>query len=243
MKHLLIISFFTCLTLHAAPQKRPLQTPCKIKGPIIDCYWLEAQKTVMIGMQGAFIFYFKNLGDEPIIIQSVTATGDHTKLGQIGEIVNPGHQGHVYVQYLSDVPCTMQEEVVMRTNCEKDSVIRFKLKLQFVEPQVDYIVFDSVLQTKDLIRYGDGHFYFWFTNTSTYPLEIQHVRLNGSGYPSGKPDKAILPNERGLIEVVCDTKRLGRFNLTCSVQTNLSATKTIINVSGTVFPKPQVSPP
>ena len=84
-------------------------------------------------------------------------------------------------------------------------------------------------------QYGDGSSEFKFTNTGNAPLMISNAKGScGCTVPSW-PKEPIAPGETGAIKVKYDTKRVGPFAKSVTLQSNATnkPTKTI-RIKGTV---------
>ena len=77
-----------------------------------------------------------------------------------------------------------------------------------------------------------------FTNNGTEPLLIKSASGScGCTVPTW-PQTPILPGETGEIKIKYDTKRTGPINKTVTVNTNIENKSIILQVKGTVNPKP-----
>lgn len=93
-------------------------------------------------------------------------------------------------------------------------------------------------------QYADGTCTFKFTNIGDKPLVISNARGScGCTVPSW-PKEPIAPGASSVISVHYDTKRLGRFGKSVTLQSNATnyPTKTL-RIKGEVKPKPQGSAP
>lgn len=91
---------------------------------------------------------------------------------------------------------------------------------------------------KELINYGkisqgsEGKRVFEFTNTGDAPLIIKDIKSTcGCTVPS-KPEKPIMPGEKGQIEVSYDTKRLGGFSKAITVYSNAKEERKMLKIKG-----------
>jgi len=91
---------------------------------------------------------------------------------------------------------------------------------------------------KDVINYGkitqgsEGKRVFEFTNVGDAPLIIKDIKSTcGCTVPS-KPEKPIMPGEKGQIEVSYDTKRLGGFSKAITVYSNAKEERKMLNIKG-----------
>lgn len=91
---------------------------------------------------------------------------------------------------------------------------------------------------KEIINYGkiiagsEGIRVFEFTNIGEAPLIIKDVKSScGCAIPK-KPNKPIMPGEKGQIEVSYDTKRLGGFSKAFTIFSNATTERKIIKIKG-----------
>lgn len=93
-------------------------------------------------------------------------------------------------------------------------------------------------------QYSDGSCEFIFTNTGNAPLVISNAKGScGCTVPTW-PKEPIAPGETGKIKVHYDTKRVGKFGKSVTLQSNAvdSPTKTI-RIKGEVLAKPNGTAP
>lgn len=75
---------------------------------------------------------------------------------------------------------------------------------------------------------------FRFTNHSKDPVIIKNVRTSCGCTAAQHSQAPVLPGQSSEIKVSYDTRRIGFFNKTISVQTSDSGTPTILRITGTV---------
>lgn len=92
----------------------------------------------------------------------------------------------------------------------------------------------------EIIDYGkvaensNGSRVFEFTNVGDAPLIIKRiVSTCGCAVPK-KPEKPVMPNEKGRIEVSYDTKRVGGFSKAITIFSNAKAERKMIKIKGYV---------
>ena len=91
---------------------------------------------------------------------------------------------------------------------------------------------------KELINYGkialgsDGTRVFEFTNIGDEPLIITKVKSSCGCTIPKKPEKPIMPGEKGKIEVSYDTKRLGGFSKVITIFSNAKTERKAIKIKG-----------
>lgn len=91
---------------------------------------------------------------------------------------------------------------------------------------------------KEMINYGEitkgsnGSRIFEFTNVGDSPLIIKSiVSTCGCAIPK-KPEKPIMPNEKGYIEVSYDTQRLGGFSKQFTIFSNAKTERKKLKIKG-----------
>ncbi|MCH1547227.1 MAG: DUF1573 domain-containing protein [Flavobacteriaceae bacterium] len=94
---------------------------------------------------------------------------------------------------------------------------------------------------KTTIDYGtiekgaDGKKIFKFTNTGNIPLIISQVKASCGCTIPKKPNKPILPGEKGEIEVKYDTRRVMPFKKTITVGSNAETPSVLLFIKGNVI--------
>ncbi|MDX5427583.1 MAG: DUF1573 domain-containing protein, partial [Bacteroidota bacterium] len=98
---------------------------------------------------------------------------------------------------------------------------------------------------QETIDYGtipqnsNGEREFLFTNTGKEPLIISNARGScGCTVPTW-PKEPIAPGAQGVIKVKYDTKRVGPFHKTVTLQTNAATPTKVLTIKGKVEPAPQ----
>lgn len=93
---------------------------------------------------------------------------------------------------------------------------------------------------KEIIDYGkinkgsDGQRTFAFTNIGDKPLIITNVRSSCGCTIPKKPEKPILPGEKGEIKVSYDTNRPGGFSKAITIYSNAKNPRKVIKIKGFV---------
>ena len=93
---------------------------------------------------------------------------------------------------------------------------------------------------KELINYGkvtkgsNGERIFTFTNTGDAPLIIKRVQSSCGCTIPKKPEKPIMPGEKGEIKVSYDTNRVGGFSKTITIYSNAKTPRKLIRIKGMV---------
>ena len=100
---------------------------------------------------------------------------------------------------------------------------------------------------KETIDYGkinagsDGVRTFVFTNTGKEPLVINRIQSSCGCTVPKKPEKPIMPGEKGEIKVSYDTKRLGGFSKIITIYSNAKKNRKVVKIKGDIQKK-QTSP-
>jgi len=93
---------------------------------------------------------------------------------------------------------------------------------------------------KETIDYGkiskgaDGERVFIFTNIGTQPLIIKNVQSSCGCTVPEKPEKPIMPGEKGQIKVSYDTNRVGGFSKAITIFSNAKNAQKVIKIKGIV---------
>lgn len=93
---------------------------------------------------------------------------------------------------------------------------------------------------KEIIDYGkidkgsNGERIFVFTNVGDQPLIIKNIQSSCGCTVPKKPEKPILPGEKGEIKVSYDTKRVGGFSKTITIYSNAKTPRKAIKIKGFV---------
>lgn len=103
---------------------------------------------------------------------------------------------------------------------------------------------------KETIDYGkiekgaDGQREFVFTNTGKEPLIIQTAKGSCGCTVPQWPREPIAPGQKSAIKVKYDTKRVGQFHKTVTVQSNAKSAVKTLTIKGVVenTPAPQTTP-
>jgi hypothetical protein len=94
---------------------------------------------------------------------------------------------------------------------------------------------------KETIDYGkiskgaNGVRTFVFTNIGDQPLIISKIQSTCGCTVPKKPEKPIMPGEKGEIEVSYDTKRPGGFSKSISILSNAKNKRKVIKIKGIVY--------
>ena len=99
-------------------------------------------------------------------------------------------------------------------------------KIKFHEPTIDY---------GTIVKGADGTRTFGFTNTGDAPLIISKVNSSCGCTVPKKPEKPIMPGERGEIQVKYDTKRVMPIRKTITVLSNADTPTVALKIKGNVI--------
>ncbi|WP_435262352.1 DUF1573 domain-containing protein [Tenacibaculum sp. nBUS_03] len=95
----------------------------------------------------------------------------------------------------------------------------------------------------EVINYGkvalgsEGKRVFEFTNVGDAPLIIKDIRSTCGCTVPKKPEKPIMPGEKGQIEVSYDTNRPGGFSKQITVMSNAKKARTVLKIKGFIAKK------
>jgi hypothetical protein len=98
----------------------------------------------------------------------------------------------------------------------------------------------------ELIDYGkisqnsNGERVFVFTNIGTQPLIITSIQSSCGCTVPKKPEKPIMPGEKGEIKVSYDTKRMGGFSKQITIISNAKEPRKVIRIKGIVEQAPSL---
>ena len=93
---------------------------------------------------------------------------------------------------------------------------------------------------EETINYGkiqkgsNGERVFVFTNIGEEPLIIENIKSSCGCTVPKKPEKPIMPGEKGEIKVSYDTKRVGNFSKQITISSNAKTARKIVKISGYV---------
>ncbi len=91
---------------------------------------------------------------------------------------------------------------------------------------------------KEVIDYGkinvgsEGKRVFEFTNVGDEPIVIKNISSTCGCTVPKKPEKPIMPGEKGEIEVSYDTKRLGGFSKAITIISNAKNQRKVLKIKG-----------
>ncbi|MEX1191823.1 MAG: DUF1573 domain-containing protein [Brumimicrobium sp.] len=115
---------------------------------------------------------------------------------------------------------------------QEGAEVESKAKMEFEKEVHDY---------GEIKQNGDGSCEFEFTNTGSEPLMISNAKGSCGCTVPEWPREPIAPGEKGVIKVKYDTKRVGPFGKSVTIQSN-AATKTL-RIKGEVIEASKGSAP
>ena len=93
---------------------------------------------------------------------------------------------------------------------------------------------------KETIDYGainksaNGERVFVFTNIGDAPIIIKNIQSSCGCTVPKKPEKPVMPGEKGEIKVSYDTKRVGGFSKSITIFSNAKNPRKIIKIKGII---------
>jgi hypothetical protein len=91
-----------------------------------------------------------------------------------------------------------------------------------------------VIERKDIAKGTDDMFSFEFKNTGKTPVLIQNVQTSCGCTTANKPETPVAPGKKSAISVKYDTNRVGAFEKTITVTTNV-AEPIVLTIKGNVL--------
>jgi hypothetical protein len=102
-------------------------------------------------------------------------------------------------------------------------------------PNAPEITFENEVYDYGTIKQGaDGSCEFKFKNTGNEPLVISNARGSCGCTVPTFPKEPIMKGQSGTIKVHYDTKRVGAFTKTVTIESNAKTSPRIITIKGTV---------
>ena len=81
---------------------------------------------------------------------------------------------------------------------------------------------------------SDGERIFTFTNVGDQPIIIKNIQSSCGCTVPKKPEKPVVPGEKGEIKVSYDTKRVGGFSKSITIFSNATEAAKVIRIKGIV---------
>ena len=102
------------------------------------------------------------------------------------------------------------------------------------------IVFETEIHDFGTIEYGaDGTYAFKFTNTGKEPLLITDAKGSCGCTVPKWPKEPVMRGQSNVINVSYDTKRVGPFTKTVTINSNAKSAVKILTIKGNVLSKEQ----
>jgi len=92
----------------------------------------------------------------------------------------------------------------------------------------------TVIERKDIAKGTDDMFSFTFKNTGKTPVLIQNVQTSCGCTTANKPEAPVAPGKSSEISVKYDTNRVGAFEKTITVTTNVGE-PIVLTIKGNVL--------
>jgi len=113
-----------------------------------------------------------------------------------------------------------------------------------VDPNAPTIDFEKEVHDFEKLDYaGDGTYDFVFVNNGATPLIITNAKGSCGCTVPRYPREAIAPGESAKINVRYDTKRVGPFTKTVTINSNASTPVKVLTIKGAVNAKPADATP
>ena len=104
-----------------------------------------------------------------------------------------------------------------------------------VNPNAPEMAFENELHDYGTIKQGaDGNYEFKFTNTGKEPLIISSARGSCGCTVPTYPKEPIQKGQSSVIKVSYDTKRVGAFTKTVTIESNAKTSTKILTIKGVV---------
>ena len=81
---------------------------------------------------------------------------------------------------------------------------------------------------------SDGERIFTFSNVGDQPIIIKNIQSSCGCTVPKKPEKPVMPGEKGEIKVSYDTKRVGGFSKSITIFSNATEANKVIRIKGIV---------
>ena len=137
-----------------------------------------------------------------------------------------------------------QESAKKKTKKAKTTKVETTKTTETAKVEGAAIQFES-----ETIDYGtiphnaDGKREFVFTNVGTAPLKISNAQGSCGCTVPTKPEKDIMPGEKGVIGVKYATDRVGQFTKTVTLTLNTKEGTKVLTIKGNVLPDPTPATP
>ena len=132
-----------------------------------------------------------------------------------------------------------QESAKKKTKKAKTTKVETAKTTEAVKTEGASIQFENeTIDYGTIAHNADGKREFVFTNTGNAPLIISNAQGSCGCTVPTKPEKPILPGEKGVIGVKYATDRVGQFTKTVTLTLNTKEGSKVLTIKGNVLPDP-----
>ncbi len=110
----------------------------------------------------------------------------------------------------------------------------FTVSLTIAQEKAIFQFETEIIDYGNILKDSDGKRFFEFINTGEVPLIITRIQASCGCTIPKKPEKPIMPGEKGIIEVSYDTKRLGGFSKMITIYSNAKTARKTLRIKGFV---------
>jgi len=120
-------------------------------------------------------------------------------------------------------------------NAQNKEAPKAKTEKATLKKEVLPVMFKTtVIERKDIPKGTDDMFSFTFKNTGKMPVLIQNVQTSCGCTTANKPEAPVAPGKSSEISVKYDTNRVGAFEKTITVTTNVGE-PIVLTIKGNVL--------
>lgn len=189
-------------------------------------------------------FHFQNTGDHPLIVSNVQSSCGCLVPEWSKEPVMPGKRGIIKARYDTNRIGRINKSLTLTSNASEPSVVlRIKgtvisrdsmLSTLSERPQIQ---FEKSTYNFGKITLGAWPYAeFYFKNTGTLPLKIDHVYEHHFGDEAEVPERSVQPGMWGVIKVKFRTQDVGHKKSTLTVVSNGLPFKSELIIEGDIAP-------
>ncbi len=122
----------------------------------------------------------------------------------------------------------------------QDATVMADTSVKAENPNAPEMTFENEIHDYGTIKQGaDGGCEFKFKNTGKEPLVISNAKGScGCTVPTW-PKEPIMKGQTGVIKVHYDTKRVGAFTKTVTIESNAKTNARVLTIKGTVEASPE----
>ena len=137
-----------------------------------------------------------------------------------------------------------QESAKKSNKKAKSTTVQAAKKTETVKVEGAAIQFENeVIDYGTIPHNADGKREFVLTNTGNQPLIISNAQGSCGCTVPTKPEKPIMPGEKGVIGVKYATDRVGQFTKTVTLTLNTKEGSKVLTIKGNVLPDPTPAAP